>query len=282
MNRDSPELAQVDTPLITKQNHKVILSKLITTITNELKDYVVKNDSRVRSQFFGVDHRKDFGLDKKKIVEKAQVQLRQVKRTVVSGSLYEGIKQISLVLLAAKLQSLALYMDNGEKPIILDRCLDNCLNSCQRQVNRFKNEPNLLAMFVSLLRHNQVEAILAIYKQYDQKVVALSASITDETALQKVMSFHRELVASGEHFAGKVASFSAQQTQEDFSRLLKEERHRIMSLEPETDHFETPELYKTYQWAIKAVSKLGGYIKSLNDQMSQLLIWEPDTSKMKP
>lgn len=261
-------------PLVRKRNTGTALGKLIQHIQTELNTFLTNSDQSSRVTFFGGNN----APEKKKIIEQALTGLKKLIKNYKEIST-DTLKTLGNILLEAKFQALALYIQSGERPTELNRSLDNCIRFFTKQVAKINNHQEIEQLFKSLLVIHQVNVLKQLYDQYHEKTLAMCLQNSENKVAREALNrFHEQLKDNNQLFLQGLTRYTLNVdsnnfpvfTKEQFveiNRFLNDQNRKIIELEPASEDLKITDVSNVYRWGLVAGSKVMDYLRVINQQL---------------
>lgn len=253
------------------------MDEMINAIVSLLKDYLTHSDARIKRDFFGVSTHKELSIEKSKIVE----QTLNAVKALHKANATDPMLKLGDILLNSKLQALAYYLQKGERPSQLDLCLDKCLNTFLCQLIKVSGHEDLQEIFKTHLLFHQALATKLIYEEYNKKTSSLCLKHNNnQLTFEALRRFQLQLDECSRAYQAGLADLGfmnqikpcalSPKIHAQMTAFLNNQRTKIIELEPETCDLKIPDVSKMYEWGITATSKLGAYVRSLNNQLLEV------------
>lgn len=270
-------------PLVIKRDTRTSFLTLLNTMHDTLKNYLKDAQlARYQPSFLGESSK---GLNNQKdIVDNTLIQLRQLGKSSKDLTWEVALQQLGHILLGAKFQSLMFYITTGVRPVLLDKTIDSCISRFVNQTIKINIDGDIKKLFQSLLVLHHAQATKQLFDNYFEKSMATCQNHNnDELTLAALHRFHAQLDDCSKAFKdgmnqltpGLLDTATQPVVSPDLlpqmKAFLDEQRSKIIGLEPASSDLKIPAVSNMYTWGITAVSKLGAYVRNLNDQFVEVL-----------
>lgn len=280
-SNDQPPIDKT-TPLVRQRDTRAVLNSLLDTISDELKRFLSgAEEGASKIGFFGTANNQS---EKNKIIEQTLTAVKELKKKVGDFKWDEGVHQLGDILLRAKFQSLAFYIQKGQKPLLVDRTIDNCISFLINQATKLNSEGQANQLFKSLLVFHYTVATKQLYDAYFEQISTLvHKNNGDELTLAAIARYKEQLNVCNTAFMDGINAFAPQifdplhkvmlsaELLPEMTDFLNKQTTTILNLEPAETDLSIADISNMYTWGVTAVSKLSAYVRSVNEQLLEAL-----------